>query len=232
MNANAARWFAKLRELLEELRSVLGGRGPVFDAALPPIVLLALNGFVDLPYALGGALLMAVLLALGRLRQQASLRYVLGGVGAVVLIGLSAVLLDRSEAVLLPGLVSGALTAIACGVSVAARRPLVALTSHLIRRWPLAWYWHPRVRPAYGEVTLAWALFYAAKLALQLVVARRAQAGALATIYVLTGWPATIALLVASYLYGLWRLGCLQGPSVAEFESGAEPPWEGQKRGF
>lgn len=35
-----------------------------------------------------------------------------------------------------------------------------------------------------------------------------------------------------SYLYGLWRLGRLEVPSVAEFESGAGPPWMGQRRGF
>jgi len=39
-------------------------------------------------------------------------------------------------------------------------------------------------------------------------------------------------LLVVSYLYGIWRLGNLEGPSVEEFKLGQEPPWEGQKRGF
>jgi hypothetical protein len=38
--------------------------------------------------------------------------------------------------------------------------------------------------------------------------------------------------LIASYLYGTWRLRNLGGPSVEEFKSGAEPPWEGQQRGF
>jgi hypothetical protein len=39
-------------------------------------------------------------------------------------------------------------------------------------------------------------------------------------------------VLIASYLYGTWRLGTLGGPSVEEFKPGAEPPWEGQQRGF
>jgi len=54
----------------------------------------------------------------------------------------------------------------------------------------------------------------------------------LALVQVLTGWPATIALLVASYLYGTWRLRTLKGPSVDEFKAGAAPPWSGQRRGF
>jgi UPF0716 family protein affecting phage T7 exclusion len=46
------------------------------------------------------------------------------------------------------------------------------------------------------------------------------------------GWPATIALLVVSYLYGTWRLNRLGGPSVEELQERASPPWEGQQRGF
>ena len=49
---------------------------------------------------------------------------------------------------------------------------------------------------------------------------------------ILTGWPATIILLIISYLYGVWRLQKLGGPSILEFKNGTEPPWEGQKRGF
>ena len=44
--------------------------------------------------------------------------------------------------------------------------------------------------------------------------------------------PATMILLIVSYLYGTWRLRNLGGPSVEEFKSGTEPPWEGQQRGF
>jgi hypothetical protein len=140
--------------------------------------------------------------------------------------------LDSEEAYFLPQVITGILVAVSCGVSVVVRRPLVAWTSHIIRRWPLEWYWHPKVRPAYSEVTIAWAVFYTAKLAIQIPLFQEAQAGTLAAINLVTGWPATIVLLASSYIYGLWRLGHLQGPSVAEFEAGAEPPWSGQRRGF
>jgi hypothetical protein len=49
---------------------------------------------------------------------------------------------------------------------------------------------------------------------------------------ILLGWPFIIALLIVTYLYGLWRLSKLGGPSVEEFKAGKSPPWEGQKRGF
>jgi hypothetical protein len=123
-------------------------------------------------------------------------------------------------------------TIIVCGASVVAGKPLVAWTSYLTRRWPLDWYWHPRVRPAYTEVTAAWAVFFAFRLLLQLFFFQGEQAGTLAIINIVTGWPATILLLALSYLYGLWRLQHLRGPSVEEFKAGAEPPWSGQRRGF
>jgi hypothetical protein len=81
-------------------------------------------------------------------------------------------------------------------------------------------------------VTIAWTLFFAVKVMIQLLFFQEAQTGALAVVNLILGWPATVVLLALSYLYGLWRLGHLQGPSVAEFKAGAEPPWAGQRRGF
>ena len=152
--------------------------------------------------------------------------------GGVVVAILIAKLLDRAEGYFVPAIITGAFTVVLCGVSIVAGRPLVAWTSYVARRWPLGWYWHPRVRPAYTEVTIAWTVVFAVKLAVQLLFFQEAQAGALAVVNVITGWPATVVLLALSYVYGLWRLGHLQGPSVAEFEAGAEPPWTGQRRGF
>jgi hypothetical protein len=121
---------------------------------------------------------------------------------------------------------------VGCLASVLAGRPLVAWTSYVARRWPLAWYWHPRVRPAYSEVTLMWVAFLTLRLLLQLLLFQEQSVGTLAVIQVVSGWPATIVLLVLSYLYGTWRLRHLRGPSVEEFKAGTEPPWEGQRRGF
>jgi hypothetical protein len=117
-------------------------------------------------------------------------------------------------------------------VSALAGRPLVAYTSYVTRRWPLEWYWHPRVRPAYSEVTWMWAAFFGLRLALQIVLFQQEAAGLLAVANVVMGWPATIVLLVVSYLYGTWRLRTLGGPSVEELSQAADPPWQGQRRGF
>ena len=222
----------KLRELVQEFRTVFAGRSNLADSVIPPIVFLIGNPLLGFNYAVWGSLLISLLVCLLRLTQRQPLRYALGGLGGVVLAILAVRVLDRAEAYYLPGVITGMLTAVICGVSVVVRRPLVAWTSHIVRRWPLGWYWHPQVRPAYSEVTIAWTVFFAAKLAIQILLFQNAQAGTLAIVNLIAGWPATIVLLALSYLYGLWRLGHLRGPSVSEFEAGVEPPWSGQRRGF
>jgi hypothetical protein len=151
------------------------------------------------------------------------------GVGVAILV---AQVLGRAEGFFLPNIASGALTVLVCLVSILAKRPVVAWTSYLTRRWPLDWYWHPQVRPAYSEVTWLWVVFFSLRLALQVAFFQGEAADLLAVVNFVTGWPATIVLLVVSYLYGTWRLRMLAGPSIEEFKAGAASPWTGQRRGF
>jgi hypothetical protein len=132
----------------------------------------------------------------------------------------------------LPGLISGTVTVVLCVVSVALNRPVVAWTSFVTRRWPLEWYWHPRVLPAYNEVTIVWGVAFAARLILEFWLYQQDALGALGVARIVLGWPFIVVLLVVSYLFGMWRLRKLGGPSVQEFKEGQEPPWESQQRGF
>lgn len=223
---------SKVRELTEEFRLVFTGRSNLIDSIVPPVIFLIVNALLGFEYAMWTSLAIALLITVFRLSKRQPLRYAFGGIGGVVLAIAIAQLLGRAEGYFLPGILTGGLTVIGCLVSVIAGRPLVAWTSYIARRWPLAWYWHPKVRPAYNEVTLAWAVFFAIRLGLQWSLFQEQAAGLLGIIQVVTGWPATIALLVVSYLYGTWRLRHLKGPSIEEFREGAEPPWTGQRRGF
>ena len=222
----------KLREIGEELRTVLAGRSNLLDSIVPPLAFVVANNLSGFTVAAWSAVGVALAFLAYRLLRRQRLAYAAGGIGGVLLAIVLARLLGRAEGYFLPGILSGGLTVLACLVSVVARRPLVAWTSFVTRRWPLPWYWHPSVRPAYSEVTLIWAVFFALRLGVQWALFRGAAAGLLGIVQLLTGWPATIVLLVLSYLYGTWRLRRLRGPSVEEFNVGAEPPWTGQQRGF
>lgn len=223
----------KLAELTDEFRTVVLERSHIFDAIVPPLVFLIVNALLGLPAAIWGSLGLAVLLTVTRLVTGESLGYALGGLGATAVAILAIRVSDQAAGYFLPGLITGSLTILVCVVSVLVRRPLVALTSHVVRAWPLEWYRHLQVRPAYTEVTLAWAAYFTLRLALQgFLFFREVETTILGVINVILGWPATVLLLVVSYLYGTWRLQNLGGPSVEEFEKGADPPWEGQQRGF
>ena len=223
---------SKWHELLEEIRTVFTGLNSFFDAILPPIIFLLINGLVGFQAAMWSALLLSAGIAILRIVRKQSLTYALAGVGSVaVAIGLARYL-GKSEGFFLPGLISGSMTLLLTILSLVIRRPMVAWTSYIARRWPLDWYWHPQVRPAYSEVTFAWTIFFAARLMLQFSLFESQNVNSLATTNFITGWPATIILLILSYLYGTWRLAQLRGPSVEEFRAGVSAPWQGQRRGF
>jgi hypothetical protein len=223
----------RFAEIWEELRSVLSGRGSRFlDSFVPLLVFLIANPILGVDYALWGALIIAGLFAVFRILKKESLVYALGGLGGVLLAGIFVKLSGSESGFFLPGLISGGITIVLCVVSVVTNRPLVAWTSFVTRRWPLGWYWHSKVLPAYNETTILWAVAFSLRLAFEFWLYQGEALNALGAVRIILGWPFIIVLLVVTYLYGLWRLSNLQGPSIEEFKSGTEPPWEGQKRGF
>jgi hypothetical protein len=222
----------KIQELVQEFRSVVMGGSNVLDTLIPTLVFLIVNSVFGFGYAMWTSLVLAALTTAVRFGRRQPIQYALGGLGNVVLAIVLARWFGRAEGYFLPAIANGALVFLATLVSVLVRRPLVAWTSYFARRWPLPWYWHPKVRPAYSEVTVLWALIFGLRLWLQIVLLQAEDPEAFATVTVLGGWPTTIVMLAISYLYGTWRLSRLGGPSVEEFTSGTPPPWQGQQSGF
>jgi len=223
----------KIKELGSELKTVFAGRGvKILDVIVPLLIFLLSRPSLGLTLALGASIGSAVIFFVVRIFQKDNLYYALGGLGAVLLAAGFALLSGSDVGFFIPGLISGGLTVILCILSILIKRPLAALSSHLTRRWPLEWYWHPQIRPAYSEVTLFWGIGFAARLLLEYVLFRQGAVNSLGLIRTFLGWPYTILILILSYLYGIWRLGLLNGPSVDEFKTGDSPPWKGQTKGF
>lgn len=220
------------RELLEEFRSVVAARSKIVDAVLPPLIFVVVNALMGLEYAIGSSLVIAILFSLYRLLKSQTLGYALGGLAGVVFASVLVRLSGRAEGYFFPSVVSGGMTALACLLSILVGRPLVAFTSHFARGWPLGWYWHPRVSPAYKEVTFIWTLFFALRALVQFALLRGSAIDFFNLANVALGWPVLIMLLALSYIYGTRRLRQLSGPSVEEFEAGITPPWKSQQRGF
>ena len=223
----------KLDEVIEELRTVVfTGRSGIIDSIIPPIAFVIVNTVSDVDAAIIASFAIALAISVYRLMRRQPLTFALGGIGSVIVAAALAKFIGKAEGFFLPGLISGIITVILCLVSLIARKPIVAWTSHFARSWPLDWYWHPQVRPAYNEVTIAWTLFFIVRLALEFELILIEQPTLVAIFNIVSGWPALIVLLIASYLYGVWRLQQLKGPSVQEFARGDPPPWASQERGF
>lgn len=221
-----------LAEITDELRSTLFGRSGVVAGLLPPIAFLALRPLVGIPWAAAASLAVAAITIAVRLSRGATIRFaVAGAAGALIAAGF-ALRQDTAEAYFLPGIIQGAATTILLLLSILVRRPLVAFTSWITRGWPAEWYQHPRVRPAYVLTTWLWVGFFALRTLWQWQLYVVGDEGGLLLTRVVGGWPATVALLVATYALGRWRLARLQGPSVEEFLAEAPPPWTGQQKGF
>lgn len=192
----------KGREILDELKSVLSGK--TIDALFPPLVFVIINGL----FGLLAASVISILTALGfgarRLLKKQDLKYAFGGLLGVLL----------SSGTLLIG------------------KPLAAWLSHLSRGWPMDWFLRKDVKPAYREVTVIWTLLLAFRLFIQILLFRGRNLGQIFWVNTLMGTPATIAILVLSYIYGIWRLQKLAGPGVDEYMEGKSQPWRGQKKGF
>ncbi len=225
--------MTKLAELKEELVSVFSGRGAkLLDTILPALIFLVLNPLFGTLPGLAVSVGAAVLIFAVRLIRRDNQYYALGGLAAAALAGVFALISDSAAGFFLPSLITSGLTVILLAGSVLIKRPLAAITSHLTRGWPLAWYWQDRVLPAYSEVTLFWVVSFGARLGLEYWLYVRDAVNSLALVQTILSWPYTILVLIVSYLYGLRRLQKLGGPSVEEFKRGSEPPWQGQQRGF
>ena len=222
-----------LREIQDELRSLLEGRAGIVDGIVAPIVFVVTNAIAGMPAAAYAGVAVAVTVVVVRLARRNDLRYAVSGLFGT---GLAIALALRSgdaQDYFLPGIISGVATTVIAVVSVAVRRPMVAYMSWVARQWPLDWYWHPGVRPAYARVTWLWAGFFAVRTGVQIWLFLTDQTTALGFVRAATGWPGTIALLIATFVVGRNRLLELGGPSVDQFESNApRAEWQPQPSGF
>ncbi|MGC9312439.1 MAG: DUF3159 domain-containing protein [Sediminispirochaetaceae bacterium] len=219
-------------DIYDELKKLVFSRPDMMDLVLPPLVFLILHFAAGLYPALFVSLFMTIGFLIYRWTRKEPVKRSLEGL-LVILIAFALVfLLKREEGVFLPSMLTGAVTAVLAPLSIAAKRPLVAWMSFISRGWPLEWYRHPRVRPAYTETTWLWALYFSLRLAGQIIYFQQGNVDQLVFLNFLLGWPGILGLLIITYIYGIIRLGKLGGPSVEEFRNGTDPPWEGQKKGF
>jgi len=221
-----------ISEIRQELREVVFGRVGIADGVIPPLLFVASNAVWGVVAASVIGLGSAIGITMWRLLKGRRIRFAVAGLLGTA-VAVSFALLSRSaEGFFLPGIVSSTGTTALILLSIGVRRPFVAWTSALTRGWPLGWYWHPQVRPAYSRTSWLWAAFFGGRTLVQWRLYGDEETTALAVARVVMGWPALLLLLIATYVLGRRWLTQLGGPSVEEFAAGEDPPWKGQRRGF
>lgn len=220
----------KGKEILEELTSVLSGK--TLDAIVPPLVFVIVNSMFGLTSAIIIALILSLTVGIYRLIRRQSGIYALGGSLGILLAGGFAFLADNASNYFLPGIITNAFVLLLSIVTLIIDKPLAAYASHLTRGWKLDWFRREDVKPAYREVTIMWSLFFLIRTIIQVTLFLSDNVDALVWANTLMGLPVTIAVLIMSYVYGIWRLRNLKGPGIDEYLENKTAPFRGQTRGF
>lgn len=219
-------------EIRAELTDLVFGRVAIADGVAPPLLFVVANALWSVTIATAVGVGSALMISVWRLVRGRSVRFALAGLLGTALAATLAVRSGSAGDFFLPGIISSEATALVILFSIGARKPFVAWTSWLTRRWPLGWYWHPSVRPAYTRISWIWAGFFLLRALVQWRFYLAGDTAALGVARVVLGWPALLVLLVSTYVLGRrWLVG-LRGPSVEEFQNGSSQPWEGQTKGF
>lgn len=219
-------------DIREEIQSLFVGERTLGDSFAPPLLFVAVNAIWSVGWAATVAILAGTGVAVWRVRKGQQVIYALAGIAAVVFAAFLALRSGRAEDYFLPGIVSTAGWALGTLASILVKRPLSSWTSWAYRRWPLRWYWRDDVRPAYSHVSWYWFWYFVVRGGVSAWLYVVEQPEALALWKTLTSWPTILPLLYVTYRIGVERRNALGGPSVEEFETGAEPPFQGGQRRF
>ena len=117
-----------------DVAKMLGGRRGVIDAATPGIVLVIIDAFTSLAWAIGGALIAAACIAILRLLRHEPLRQ--AGAGVLGLAGAAALAAYTGSAktYFLPGILVNAAWAVAAITSILVGRPLLGYAAAMLDR--------------------------------------------------------------------------------------------------
>jgi hypothetical protein len=173
------------------LASALGGWAGVIDAGLPFMVftIAYLVTDRDLETTLYAAVGTAAVLALLRLVRRQSLQQVFSG---LIGIGIAAFLAQRTgnaDNFFLPGIITNAVYASVCLISIAVHKPLMGYVIEAMRGRDMSWVKDPDAHRLFSTITWLWALIFGVRVAIMFPLYLLGQTAALGTLKILLGYP-------------------------------------------
>jgi hypothetical protein len=155
------------RQPVIDIAAMLGGRRGVVDATTPGVVLVIVDVFAPLGWAIGAAVAAAVLLASARFLRHEPLRQVIMGLPGIALAATLAAVTGDAKTYFLPGILINAAYAVAAAVSIGVRRPLLGYVAALVDSGYGHWQGHPPLRRAATMATALWMVMFALRAAVQ-----------------------------------------------------------------
>jgi hypothetical protein len=194
--------FRYVEELVRyELSRTLGGVRGMVEAALPFIgFTVAWVTSRALYLSLGVAIGTALVLAVVRLAQRSSLKFVAQAVVPTAIAALIATRTGRAEDVFLPGILYNGGLAVVSLLTVAVRRPLIGFVVGAALEDPTGWIRDRGLVRMSSRLTLVLAVPYVLRFVVQLPLFLAGQVVWLAVAKVVLGWP---LLLAALFVIGL-----------------------------
>ena len=179
-----------------QLAQSLGGLRGMLEAALPFIAFTVAWVIGRMLYpALGAAFAVALVLAVVRVVQRQSLRYVLTALFPTAIAAFVASRTGRAEDVFLPGILYNGGLALLSLLTVAVRYPLVGFVIGAAVGEPTSWAQDRGLVRMTSKLTLVLAVPYVLRFAIQLPLFLAHQVVWLGVAKVALGWPLLIAAL-------------------------------------
>ncbi|MBV9098494.1 MAG: DUF3159 domain-containing protein [Frankiaceae bacterium] len=150
-----------------DFAEMLGGRRGIIDASIPGVLLVIVNAFAPLGWAIGAACVSAAVLAVIRLTRGEPLRQAVMGLGGIAVAAGLAAFSGQAKRYFLPGIFLNTGYCLVALVSIAVRRPLLGYVTALIDRGYAHWQEEPGLRRAAMWATALWGVVFALRASVQ-----------------------------------------------------------------
>lgn len=178
--------------LLEQMGGVTG----LVASTLPILVLVPVNNYFGLGWALGAALGVAFLIFLWRALRRESLQPAVNALVGVVFGAAIAWFVGDAKGYFLYGIWASLVLAVVAIASVIFRWPAVGVIWKGLNGEDMVWRAVPKARRAYAWATLGWSVVFISRFLVQNAFYNSDATNALAVARILMGWPLTGVVLV------------------------------------
>ena len=173
----------------------LGGVAGLVSSSLPVLVFIVVNGVSSLIPALWAAIGVALAVTVWRLVRREGLQPAVSGLLGVAIAAFIAYRTGSAKGFFLYGIWVSFVYGCIFAVSVVLRWPLVGVAWSLLNSHGWAWRRNRSALRAYDVASVAWALVFFARFAVQYRLYSTDETGWLATARIAMGWPLTAAVL-------------------------------------